>query len=75
MSTDYLQHLRELRGEGYSDAQNGRPDRSGSLPGRAERLEYHKGWEDWHAENTPGYKRWTHIEDAETTLGRKHRQY
>ena len=68
---DYLQHLRNLRAQGYADAEEQRPDRSGSLPGPAERLEYYKGWDDWHVRNVVGYKRWTPAEDISTPLGRR----
>jgi hypothetical protein len=37
---DYLQHLRNLRAQGYADAEEKHPDRSELLPGPAERLEY-----------------------------------
>ncbi len=67
----HVKELKRLRAEGYSDAANGRPDRSGSLPGPNERLEYYKGWEDWHVENKPGYKRWTPTAGAENPIGRR----
>ena len=58
-------YLRALREEGYSDAKANRPNRSGSLPGPEERLEYCKGFEDWLVESSPAYKRWTPSEDLE----------
>jgi hypothetical protein len=38
VARDYLQGLRNLRAQGYADAEEQRADRSGSLPGSAERL-------------------------------------
>ncbi len=70
-SESHVKELKRLRAEGYSDAANGRPDQSGSLLGPNERLEYYKGWEDWHVENKPGYKRWTPTAGAENPLGRR----
>ena len=72
MKTDtYIKEMERLRAEGYADAANGRPDRSGSLSGPKERLEYYKGWEDWHVQNQPEYKRWTPSEGANNPLGRR----
>lgn len=71
VARDYLHYLRRLREQGYNDAREGRPDRSGSLRGPAERLEYYKGWEDWHVRNVHGYKRWTPAEDVSSPLGRR----
>ena len=70
-SESLAMQLKRLRAEGYADAANGRPDRSGSLPGPSERLEYYKGWEDWHVDNQPGYKRWTPTQDGDTPAGRR----
>lgn len=62
--TDWLNHLRSLRQEGYADAQAGRPMRHGCLASREERLEYCKGFEDWQEEACPSYTRWTHRESG-----------
>lgn len=60
--TNWFNHLRGLRQEGYADALAGRPMRHGCLASREERLEYCKGYEDWQEENVPRYVRWTHRE-------------
>ena len=60
----YLNWLRKLRLQGFLDAKNGWSDQAGSLPGADQRLEYYKGWEDWHENNSLEYSRWTPREEA-----------
>ena len=72
MDDEWLHYLRRLRTEGYLDASAGRPMCHGALPGREERFEYCKGYEDWQERNLPGYQRWTPSTDAANPLGRAH---
>lgn len=68
---NWLMTLRRLRAQGYDDARAGLPNGSGALPGRAERLEYCKGYEDWLEFMNGDYRRWTPAEDVDSLLGRR----